>query len=127
MWVKCLMVWGMGAMSTVILASEQPNAKIEQSIAPLQNVQALSPQDKGDIEEILQLSNAIVEKISQIQAKQQSIDSEVYITAIPELELEKRALQAELEKLQLRKTQLETKQNMKTFKKQLKNSEEPNS
>lgn len=76
-------------------------------------------EDKQYQEQALKLSNEILEKISQIQAKQKEIDSEVFPAYVAPLQAEKNRLQDELNALQMRKMQMETQKTAQEMKQQL--------
>jgi sensor histidine kinase YesM len=56
------------------------------------------------------ISDAISQKISQIQAKQREIDAELYAASKPPLEAELQKLKQELRTLEMQRDQLQTQQ-----------------
>ncbi len=79
-------------------------------------------QDKAYKEEMLKLSNAIVQKVSEIQAKQKALDNEIYPAYKPALQADLDNLKKDLDNLKLRKTQLEEQKNATDTTKKLNNS-----
>ena len=78
-----------------------------------------TPEDKAYRGEMLRLSNAIVQKISEIQAKQKELNEEVYPAYKPPLQGELDILNKQLEDLKLKKSQLEAQKTARDMSKQL--------
>jgi len=76
-----------------------------------------TPEDKAYREQMVALSNAISAKITQIQAKQQELNQEVYLTARPVVQAELDALNKDLDALELQKKQLEAQKTVRDLSK----------
>lgn len=81
-----------------------------------------TPEDKAYKAEMIKMSDAISQKIAQIQAKQKEIDSEVYLASKPPLIADKATLEAELKDLEMARDRMQAQKTAKDLTKQLKNS-----
>lgn len=102
------------AQQSSLAASSGP-----QPPAPLQAPQVPSPDLIAYQQEMLRLSTAIAQKITQIQAQQQKIDKALYPGSVPPLQVEKAQLQGDLERLQLAQQALEANKNANDMKQAL--------
>jgi hypothetical protein len=76
-----------------------------------------TPEDKAYREQMVALSNAISAKITEIQAKQQELNQEVYLVARPAVQGELDALNNDLNALELQKKQLEAQKTVRDLSK----------
>lgn len=105
------------ALQSIPAFAEDANSSTSQ--AAKQQQPAESAQDIAYKEQMIKLSNAIVQKVSEIQAKQKQLDEEVYPAYKPPIQADLDNLKKELDALKLRKTQLESEKTSIDMTKQL--------
>lgn len=88
--------------------------------------QAEDADEKAYRMEMMRISDAITQKITEIEEKQKQIDSEIYPASKPPLEAEKAALQQQLQILEMKRDQLKAKKESKDMSKSLQNSSQGN-
>jgi cell division protein FtsB len=97
--------------SNAVFSACKVDATKTASTAPVQTIQRQQPvetsQDKANKEEMIKVLNAISQKVSEIEKKQQALTEEIYPAYKPPIQAELDRLNKELDNLQLRKTQLE--------------------
>ena len=93
------------AMQSTPAFADNATSSISQSTNQQQTAE--STQDHAYKDEMLKISNAIIQKVTQIQAKQKQLDAEIYPAYKPPIQAELDDLKKQLEDLKLRKTQLE--------------------
>lgn len=79
-----------------------------------------SPEEKAYKAAMIKMSDAIAQKIREIQAKQKAIDSEVYLASKPALIADKVILEEQLRQLEMERDKMQTEKTAQDFTKQLK-------
>jgi hypothetical protein len=74
-----------------------------------------TPEEKQYKLQMIQVSNAIQNKITEIEAKQRDIDSEPYFSQIPALRGEKKELEIQLKALEMRRDQIQSQKTVRDF------------
>lgn len=117
---RCIFLGCVLFLGLPVLADEAgtvgSDAKASVSSAPQE-----TPEDKAYKAEMIRMSDAISQKIAQIQAKQKEIDSEVYLASKPPLIAEKNTLESQLQDLEMARTRMQAEKTAKDLAKQLKN------
>lgn len=114
-----LIALGVGLGSTSWANDTSHAATTDNSTPQQQAVTPLSSEDKAYQEAMVTLSQAISQKISEIQAKQQEINNEIYPAYVPPLQQELLNLKNQLKELELQRDQLQTQKASREIQKQL--------
>ncbi len=121
----------LATVSFSIAADEVPNSTTGsqgQSVsAPKETGQSKtapvdSPEDRAYQEKMLQLSNAITQKISEVQAKQKELAEEIYPASKPPIQADLDVLNSQLDALKMQKEQLDSQKNASDMAKKLNDS-----
>lgn len=110
------------SISSVPEVSQGASQQIPQAVKPETQpvVVEETPEDQAYKAEMIKISDAIIKKIAQIQAKQKEIDSEVYLAYKPPLIAEKTMLESQLQDLEMARTKLQAEKVARDMAKQLK-------
>lgn len=80
-----------------------------------------TPEERAYKGKMIELSQKIAQKITEVQKKQKEIDDEIFPAFVPPLQSEKKDLLHQLNDLEMEKTQLEAQKTAKDLQKQLNN------
>jgi hypothetical protein len=96
-----------------------PTPPSNQADAPSTQPKEESPEERAYQEKMLKISNAITQKITEIQKKQAEIDSELYPAYVPPLQAEKNDLNKQLQALEMQRDQYQAQKTAQDMQKQL--------
>lgn len=97
-----------------------PDPKAQSSAKEAKSVD--SAEDKAYQEKMMQLSNAITQKIAAVQAKQKELEQEIYPASKPPIQFELDALNKDLDNLKMQKERLNSEKTAQDMSKKLEKS-----
>ena len=99
-----------------VLTSTPPSNKAD---VPSTQPKEESPEERAYQEKMVKISNAITQKITEIQKKQSEIDSETFPAYVPPLQSEKNDLNKQLHDLEMQRDQYQAQKTAQDLQKQL--------
>ncbi len=93
--------------------------------SPPQTTTTVTPRDKTYDEALLNISKQIDQKIAEVQAKQQELNSEIYPASKPPLQAELNDLQNQLKDLEMQRDQIQTQKTSEQLQQQLNKANQP--
>lgn len=103
-------------------ADQSMSGVTAQSVEAQKDQEAEDPAEKKYKQEMMQLSQQITQKISQIQAKQKEMNDEVYPAYKAEHKAALKNLESQLKNLEMKRSQLESEKTARDMAKSLKGS-----